>query len=177
MPHNADAFRYGLLVGLRHEGCTEKLAYAILDDLEETQYDAAAFRASRLEKTAKFMGAVKGLLGGAKGFTQGLTGVGAQGIKKTIRGGAAAPAGFRTGARANKWLGRHPVAAGAAGAGGLMLGNRVINGARASQGDVEGLQKRQGEVEGYLNDPGQRVQEMYQLMQLMQGRRGMGYGY
>lgn len=205
MPHNADAFRYGFLVGLKEAGRTEKVAFGILDDLEETGYDLEKFRARRQEKTAKFMGAVKGLLGGAKGFAQGLTDIGAKAPRAALRanranvrdaGGIAkgmgfqipagqraaslsrgVPTGFQTGVRANKWLGKHPVAAGAIGAGGVLAGKRMLTGPTASQGDVDQLQQRQGAVEGYLNDPNQRVAEMYQLMQLMRGHPGMGYGY
>lgn len=169
MTIRADAFRYGLLVGLKEAGLTEKVAYEILDGLEEVKYDLRG-----QEKTAKLMGAVKGLLGGAKGFAQGATGIGAKGIRKAVRGGAPAPAGFRSGAKVNRWLGKHPVAAGAVGAGGLMLGNRALFGANASQSDVDALKKTQDDTTAYLSDPNQRLMEMYQMAQLMRGGGGGG---
>lgn len=184
-----DAFRYGLLIGLKEAGRSEKVAFALLDDLEASAYDLKAFGVRRREKLAGFMGAARGLLGGAKGFAQGLTGFGAKAPRAALRANRgmvrqglqgprqSVPAGFQAGAKANRWLGKHPVAAGALGAGGLMLGNRMLSGPSASQKDVEGLQQVQQQHSDYLNDPSQRVADMYHLMQLMQGHRGMGYGY
>jgi len=195
MTIKADAFRYGVLIGLREAGCTEKVAYEILDELEASRYDLEAFTTPAHVKVA-------GRLGAVKGFIQGATGWGAKGIKQTMRQNRGkvrdadriakgmgytipaeqraaslskgVPAGFQSGAKVNKWMGKHPVVAGGIGAGGMMLGSRVLGGADASASDLQQL--REATSGGMEAMNAQRQQDMRNMMMMMQMMQGGGGG-
>jgi hypothetical protein len=165
MTTKADAFRYGVLIGLREAGCTEKIAYEILDDLEASKYDLVAFTTPAHVKVANALirGAVSAAGRAAKAAPKTIDAQfsvvkhGSGGKLKDAAGGAW------------NWLKQHPKTfAGGAAVGGLGLGRQWGYGSGEQAGQAAGRQ------EGYEAASQTRLRDLHAMMQMMQQMQGGG---
>ncbi len=172
MTTKADAFRYGVLIGLREAGCTEKIAYGILDELEASKYDLVAFTTPAHVKVA---GALMPLVRGAVSTA----GRAAKAAPKTIdaqfsvvKPGIGGKLKDAAGGAWN-WLKQHPKTfAGGAAAGGLGIGHHWGYGSGEQAGQQAG--QAAGRQEGYEAASQTRLRDLHAMMQMMQQMQGGG---